>query len=166
MRQLLYALSRNCMKLSKKTDYALRALMMLVEHHGKKPVSITALAKTNDIPRRFLEQIMQDLKVAGIVQSIPGRVGGFTLARPPEEITIGEVVRRFDGVISPIHCVSSTEYEPCSQESTCRFRRYLLDIRNHALQTLDYANLAMVYHITPVAEEEVFVPLFIGGDGI
>jgi Rrf2 family protein len=154
------------MKLSRKSDYALRALMTLVERYGKGPVSIRELAEKNDVPRGFLEHIMLDLKSQGIVSSIAGRIGGFILARRPEEITMGEIVRHFDGILAPIGCVSASHYEPCSQEPHCRFRRVLLDIRNYTAQKMDKATLSEVYGYHPVTSEEVFSMAFIGGEGI
>lgn len=154
------------MKLSRKSDYALRALMTLVERFGKGPVSIRELAEKNDVPKGFLEHIMLDLKSQGVVKSIAGRIGGFILARPPEEITMGEIVRHFDGLLAPIGCVSASNYEPCSQEAICRFRRVLLDIRNYTARKMDAATLAEVFSSTPVTKEEVFSLVFIGGDGI
>lgn len=154
------------MKVSRKSDYALRALMTLVGRYGKGPVSIRELAELNDVSRRFLEHIMLELKAKGYVRSIPGRVGGYELAKPPEEITMGQIVRYFDGLIAPIGCVSATAYEPCSQESVCRFRRVMLDIRNYSARRMDEANLAAVYGLAPVSKSEVFSTAFIGGDGI
>lgn len=154
------------MKLSRKSDYALRALFTLVERYGQGLVSVRELAERNDIPRRFLEQIMLDLKARGWVESIAGRIGGFRLARPPEEITMGEVVRHFDGVLSPIGCVSTTHYEPCSQEAVCRFRRVLLDIRNDTVRHMDRATLAAVFANAPVQRAEVFTSEFVDGGGI
>ncbi|MFO0000065.1 MAG: RrF2 family transcriptional regulator, partial [bacterium] len=119
------------MKLSRKSDYALRALFSLVANQNERPVSVRELAEWNDIPRRFLEQIMLELKSQGWVQSVPGRDGGFLLAKPPSAITMGEVVRHFDGILAPIACVSTSHFEPCSQEGTCRFRRIMLDVRNY-----------------------------------
>ena len=154
------------MKLSRKSDYALRALMTLVERFGKGPISIRELAEKNDIPRGFLEHIMLDLKSKGIVSSIPGRIGGFVLGRSPAEITMGQIVRHFDGLLAPIGCVSVSSHETCSQEASCRFRRVLLDIRNYTAQKMDAATLEEVYGSTPVTHEEVFSSAFIGGDGI
>ena len=125
------------MKLSRKSDYALRALFGLVANDTKAPVSIRELAETHDVPKRFLEQIMLELKSKGWVRSVPGRDGGFVLAKEPHEITMGEVVRHFDGILAPIACVSTTHYEPCSQESVCRFRRVLLDIRNYTARRME-----------------------------
>lgn len=154
------------MKLSKKSDYALRALFTLVEHRGRGPVSIREIAEKNDIPRRFLEQIMLDLKARGWVLSIPGRIGGFELAKDPSEITMGQVVRHFDGVLAPIPCVSTSHYEPCSREGACRFRRVMLDIRNYVSRMMDSATLAKVFAGSIVRREEVFSPEMTYGDGI
>ena len=109
---------------------------------------------------------MLELKSIQFVRSVAGRIGGFELAKPPEEITMGQIVRHFDGIIAPISCVSASSYEPCSQETTCRFRRIMLDIRNFSLQMLDEASLSAVYNVSPVDESEVFDLEFIGGDGI
>jgi Rrf2 family protein len=154
------------MKLSRKSDYALRALFDLVAVGGVAPISIRELAQRNDVPKRFLEQIMLELKSKGWVQSIPGRDGGFLLAKSPQEITMGEVVRHFDGNLAPIACVSTTHYEPYSQEAVCRFRRVMLDIRNYIARCMDEATLAAVFAGPVVTREEVFSPEFIEGDGI
>ena len=81
------------MRVSKKTDYALRALFTLVEHHGGAPIPIRELARRNDVPKRFLEQIMLALKSRGWVASTAGIRGGYILAKSPAKITMGEVVR-------------------------------------------------------------------------
>jgi Rrf2 family protein len=94
------------MKLSKKADYALRVLFDLVERVGQGPVPMNELAKRNDVPKSFLEHIMLDLKEQGWVESTPGRKGGYVLAQDPERITMGQVVRHFDGLMAPIGCVS------------------------------------------------------------
>jgi Rrf2 family protein len=154
------------MRLSRKSDYALRALFGLVASVGKAPVSIRELAERYDVPKRFLEQIMLELKSRGWVKSIPGRDGGFMLAKRPDQITMGEVVRHFDGILAPISCVSTTHYEPCTQEPVCRFRRVLLDIRNYTARRMDEATLAAVSAGAVVTREEVFSAEFVGGDGI
>ncbi len=154
------------MKVSRKSDYALRALFGLIASDRPSPVSIRELAEKYDVPRRFLEQIMLELKSKGWVRSVAGRDGGFVLAKRPDEITMGEVVRHFDGVLAPIGCVSTTHYEPCSQESVCRFRRVLLDIRNYTARRMDSATLAEVYAQPVVTREEVFSYEFVGGEGI
>lgn len=154
------------MKLSQKTDYALRALFTLVEHYGRGPIPIRELARRNDVPKRFLEHIMLDMKSQGWVSSLPGKKGGYVLSRSPDRITMGQVVRHFDGVLSPIACVSASHYERCSQEPVCRFRRVLLDIRNMTTRFMDAATLAAVFEGAPVTRQEVFSPELVGGAGI
>lgn len=153
------------MWVSKKTDYALRALFTLVDHFGGAPIPIRELARRNDVPKRFLEQIMLDLKTQGWVDSIAGIRGGYILAKNPDKITMGEVVRHFDGVVAPIGCVSVNRYERCSQEPVCRFRRIFLDVRNYVAGVMDRSTLADVAKILPVSKQEV-AGSFIGGEGI
>lgn len=154
------------MKLSMKSDYALRALFTLVDtYETGKPISIRELAQRNDVPKRYLEQIMLEMKNAGWVLSVPGRDGGFILAKRPEEITMGEIVRHFDGILAPIACVSSSHYEPCSQEPNCRFRRVFLDVRNYTTRVMDRADLTTVSQGEPVTRREVFEEAFTFGDG-
>lgn len=154
------------MRISKRTDYALRALFTLVEHYGRGPIPIRELARRNDVPKRFLEQIVLDLKRQGWVGSLPGVRGGIMLAKPPSKITMGEVVRHFDGIIAPIGCVSTSGYQRCSQEPVCRFRRVFLDVRNYATNLMDTATLESVARGAPVERKEVFAPGFVGGEGI
>jgi Rrf2 family protein len=153
------------MRLSRKSDYALRALVTLAEQPGRV-ISIRELAEVNDVPRRFLEHIMLEMKAKGIVRSIAGRVGGFELAQPPEHITMGRIVRLFDEMLAPIPCVSATHYEPCTQEPRCKFRRVLLDIRNYTARRMDEATLATLIALQPVEKKEVFSGQFLQGDGI
>src|SRR5215469_4690618 len=153
------------MRISKRTDYALRALFTLVDHFGGAPIPIRELARRNDVPKRFLEQIMLDLKERGWVESLPGIRGGYVLAKTPAKITMGEVVRHFDGILAPIDCVSVAGYKRCSQEPVCKFRRVFLDARNYVAGLMDKATLSEVARGTPVTRREVSSG-FIGGEGI
>jgi len=153
------------MRISKRTDYALRALFTLLDHYRGAPIPIRELARRNDVPKRFLEQIMLDLKAQGWVDSVAGIRGGYVLARSPEKITMGEIVRHFDGVLAPIECVSVTGYKRCSQEPVCRFRRVFLDTRNYIARVMDRATLAEVAKGTPVSKRELGIS-FADGEGI
>ncbi len=153
------------MQVSKKTDYALRALFTLVEHYNGTPIPIRELARRNDIPKRFLEQIMLALKSQGWVDSLAGVRGGYVLARNPSKITMGEVVRHFDGILAPIACVSLSGYKRCSQEPVCRFRRVFFDIRNYVTGVMDRSTLAEVAKGLPVSKQEVWAG-FTEGEGI
>jgi Rrf2 family protein len=154
------------MRVSKKTDYALRALFTLVDHFGGGPIPIRELSRRNDVPKKFLEHIMLSLKERGWVSSLAGLRGGYQLAKAPDKITMGEVVRHFDGILAPIECVSINGYKRCSQEPVCRFRRVFLDARNYVAALMDHATLADVSKGAPVSKPEVFAPGFMGGEGI
>ncbi len=154
------------MKLSMKTDYALRVLFTLVEHYGRRPIPIRELARRNEVPKRFLEQIMLAMKAQGWVDSVAGKLGGYRLVRSPDKITMGQVVRHFDGLLAPIACVSASQYERCTQEPVCRFRRILLDIRNVSTRMMDKATLANVFAGEPVTSQEVFHTELTDGMGI
>src|ERR1035437_7175206 len=153
------------MRVSKKTDYALRALFTLVDHYGGAPIPIRELARRNDIPKRFLEQIMLNLKAQGWVNRMAGMRGRYVLSKSPAKITMGEVVRHFDGILAPIGCVSVTAYKRCSQESVCRFRRVFFDARNYVASLMDRTTLAEVAKSLPVSRQEVSSG-FMGGEGI
>jgi Rrf2 family protein len=154
------------MQLSMRTDYALRALFTLVEHHGRQPIPIAEIARRNDVPKRFLEHIMLDLKERGWVSSTAGKRGGYLLARSPEKITMGEVVRHFDGYLAPLACVSVTDYKRCSQEPVCRFRRVMLESRNLVARLMDDTTLADVMRGLPVTDREIDATCGVDGDGI
>ena len=108
---------------------------------------------------------MLALKAQGWVDSTAGIRGGYVLARSPERITMGEVVRHFDGVLAPIECVSVTGYKRCSQEPVCRFRRVFLDARNFVAGVMDRATLAEVARGVPVSKREISAH-FSDGEGI
>jgi len=108
---------------------------------------------------------MLQLKAQGWVESTAGIRGGYLLAKNPAKITMGEVVRHFDGILAPIDCVSVTGYKRCSQEPVCKFRRVFLDARNYVAGVMDKATLAEVSKHSPVTKREVSAG-FIGGEGI
>jgi Rrf2 family protein len=157
---------RLSMRISRRTDYALRALFTLVDHYGGLPIPIRELARRNEVPKRFLEQIMLHLKARGWVESLAGARGGYVLAKSPDRITMGEVVRYFDGILAPIDCVSVTGYKRCSQEPVCRFRRLFFDARNYLASLMDASTLAEVSRGKPLTRREVSDPGLIHGAGI
>ncbi len=140
------------MKLSKKGEYALRSLINLgiAAEMNRKLVQVSELAESEQLPVKFLEQILQALKEAGIVESQRGKFGGYRLGRPAKKIFIGEVVRLIDGPLAPIGCVSQTAYEPCTcpDEVHCGLRMLMVDVRNAIANILDRYTLADVVEIT------------------
>src|SRR5437870_9425013 len=115
------------MKLSLRGEYALRALLVLGLEYELSVISIQAISRQQNIPKRFLEQILNDLKSAGLVQSKRGMAGGYRLARRPEDISLAAVVRHVEGALAPVSCVSQRFYEKCScpDESRCPIRSVL-----------------------------------------
>ena len=140
------------MKLSKRGEYALRALIDfgLAQALGRPLLQVSELAAKEELPIKFLEQILMQLKAAGYLESRRGKHGGYLLARPPENISIGQVARLIDGPLAPIACVSQTAYERCScpDEEHCGLRMLMLDVRNAISNILDRYTLADVVEIT------------------
>ena len=130
------------MKLSKKSDYALRAIIYLSMHYNKGAIQIIEISANEKIPQKFLENILLVLRKAGILNSKIGLKGGYELARSPDLITLGEVIRALDGAIAPVDCVSKISYKPCSEEVTCVIRGVMLDIRNAITDVLDRMTFA------------------------
>jgi len=116
----------------------------------RKLVQVSELAESEQLPVKFLEQILQALKEAGIVASERGKFGGYRLAKAGRKIFIGEVVRLIDGPLAPIGCVSQTAYEPCTcpDEAHCGLRMLMVDVRNAIADILDRYTLADVVEIT------------------
>ncbi|MDD2764967.1 MAG: Rrf2 family transcriptional regulator [Opitutaceae bacterium] len=140
------------MKLSKRGEYALRALIDLgiAQEVGRPLLRLPEIAAKEQLPQKFLEQIVQLLRDAGFVVSERGRFGGYRLARPAGKIFVGEVVRLVDGPLAPIGCVSQTAYEKCScpDETHCGLRMLMLDVRNAIASILDRYTLADVVEVT------------------
>jgi Rrf2 family protein len=132
------------MKLSLRGEYALRALLVLGLNYDKPVVRIQAISDHQNIPKRFLEQILNDLKSAGIVQSRRGVAGGYRLAKPPEEITLAAVVRHIEGALAPVSCVSERFYQKCScpDESRCAIRSVMKEIREAIVTIAERVTLA------------------------
>lgn len=134
------------MRLSRRSEYGLRALIDLVRHEGEGPIPLTTLAGRNRLPIKFLEQIMATLKHAGIVRTTLGTHGGYAMAAQAPNVSIGRVVRALDGALAPMGCVSLRYYEPCScpDEATCPLRDAMIDVRDAMLEILDTETLAQL----------------------
>ena len=131
--------------LSQKAKYALKALLMLAERPAGEPLLIADIAERQNLPRKFLELILLDLKHQGILYSKRGRNGGYALARAPAEISFGEVVRIVDGPLASVLCVSRTAYrrcDDCRDEATCAVRRVFGRVRDATAAILDDHTLA------------------------
>ncbi len=151
------------MRLSKRGEYGLRAMIDLAilepeTHNGV--VQIKEIAEREKIPAKFLEQILLTLKNAGLLHSKMGIGGGYYLARPADEITLGHIVRVLDGPLAPVRCVSQMAYEPCGcpDERTCGLRLAMLDVRNAISDILDKTTLLDVCTRVEVARSLLEAP--------
>jgi len=140
------------MKLSKRGEYALRALIDLgiAAELGWPMLQVSELSAKEKLPIKFLEQIFAQLKAAGYVKSRRGKFGGYSLARPMRRIKFGAVIRLIDGPLAPIRCVSRSSYERCScpDEVHCGLRMLMFDVRNAISTVLDRFTLADIVEIT------------------
>jgi Rrf2 family cysteine metabolism transcriptional repressor len=125
------------MKLSTRGEYAARAMLELSLHHGGRRLHIREISEAQDIPPRFLEQILLTLKRNGLLRSKKGPNGGYYLAMDPAEISVAEVIRVLDGPLAPIDCVSVTAHEVCPRESYCGLRWLWKDVRDAIAEILE-----------------------------
>jgi Rrf2 family protein len=131
--------------LSQKARYALRALIVLASQSGDKPMMIADIAEEGELPRKFLEAILLELKKRGIVRSVRGRSGGYRLGRPAKDITFADIIRTTDGPLALSPCVSVTAYqkcEDCFDEAICPIRKGLLAARDATALVLESRTLA------------------------
>lgn len=124
------------MKITYKGDYAIKAMLDLALHYDSGIVTIHDLAKRDDIPIKFLEQVLLDLKRGGFVESRRGKVGGYLLAKPPSQIKLGEIIRFIDGPIEPIACIEK-KYSGCSDIYKCVFRKVWQEVTQTTSNIVD-----------------------------
>ena len=135
--------------LSHKSKYALKAMIALAKEFGQGPLLISDIAQREAIPRKFLELILLELKNRGLVQSKKGKGGGYFLARQPNQVTLGEILRIVEGPLAPIPCVSRTAYARCADcrnERSCGVRIVMKDVREATARILDSTTLDDVLH--------------------
>jgi Rrf2 family protein len=122
-----------------KAKYALRALTVLAKNDSGM-MQIRNIAEAADVPHKFLETILQDLRHRGVVNSKRGVFGGYFLSQKPEEITVGNIIRIIDGPLAPIRCASVTAYQKCDDcvdEKSCSIRKVMMNVRNAIADVLD-----------------------------
>ena len=132
------------MKLSTRGEYALRALLVLGLNYSPHVVRIQTISAEQNIPKRFLEQILNDLKSAGVVESKRGIAGGYRLARPPQHITLAAVIRHIEGALAPVSCVSERFYEKCTcpDEARCAIRAVMKETRDAVVEIVERVTIA------------------------
>ena len=131
--------------ISQKAKYALRALVALCRIPPGESLMISEISKEQAIPKKFLEQILLELKRAGLVMSRRGRLGGYVLLRSADQVTFGEVLRLIDGPIAPLPCLSKIAYRrctDCADEGTCEIRHVFARVTLATREVLDQTTLA------------------------
>jgi Rrf2 family protein len=142
--------------LSQKSKYALRARLVLAKEYGQGPVLISDIAHREALPQKFLELILLELRNHGILGSKKGKGGGYFLARRPELVHLGEVLRVLEGPLAPLPCVSKTAYVRCAEcrdERTCGIRMVMKDVRDATARILDQTSLADILKRVELAVE-------------
>jgi Rrf2 family protein len=133
--------------LSKKTRYAIKALVIMGKNYGREPMQISRIAAEESIPKKFLEQILLDLRNSGLLYSKKGAGGGYSLIKDPKEIFLVQVLRITGGPIALLPCVSLNFYQRCEEclnEGTCGIRDVFTDVRNASLKILSETSIADV----------------------
>lgn len=133
--------------ISRKAKYAIKALKMLAEEFGKGPVLITHISAKENIPHKFLESILLELRNHGMLQSQKGKGGGYRLRVEPERINLAQIIRVIDGPIAPTPCVSLNFYvrcDDCADEVTCSLRPIMLQVRDANLAVYENTTLQML----------------------
>lgn len=139
--------------------YALKALLTLADEAAKprpEPLTIEEIARRSGTPKRFLEHILLEVRNAGIIASIRGRSGGYSLIKPPGEVSISELLRTIDGPIAPLPCLSRRAYqrcEDCADEATCRIRKVFAEVFWSYLVIIDSLTLEDMLRSGAVAEQ-------------
>jgi len=148
------------MKLSLRGEYALRALLVL-GLHDQEVIRIQVISEEQNIPKRFLEQILNDLKSAGFVESRRGMSGGYRLARKPGEITLASVIRHVEGALAPISCVSERFYEKCScpDETRCAIRSVMKEVREAIVKVVERVTIADLCERSQKLQQSSVLPL-------
>jgi Rrf2 family protein len=131
--------------LSKKTKYAINALVFIAKNKDEQPISVSRISEEQNISQKFLESILTELRNARILNSKKVKYGGYSLNGAPEEIHMAKVMRLFDGAIALLPCVTYEFYERCEEctdEETCGIRQIAMEIRNETVKRLKAATLA------------------------
>lgn len=140
------------MKLSKRGEYGMRTLINLgiAREVGRELLSASDLSNEDNLPLKFVEQILADFRHAGIIATKRGKFGGYYLDKDPAEIKMGDMVRLLDGMLAPIPCASESFYQPCTcaDEDHCGLRMLMIDVRNAVSNILDRYTLADVVEVT------------------
>jgi Rrf2 family protein len=142
--------------LTNKGKYGLKAMVHLAGLEPAEIAQVADIAESNGIPKKFLDQILSELRKAGFVHSKKGKAGGYALAKPAHSISAGQIIRVLDGPLAPIQCCSVTAYRPCgdcTDEARCPVRLIMLQARNALSAVLDSRTLAELRALSEPREQ-------------
>lgn len=128
------------MKLSTRGRYGLKAMYQLACHYGEGPIPLNSIAEEQDLSENYLEQLVATLRKEGLLNSVRGAQGGYMLAKPPEDITVGNILRILEGDLAPADCVIDEEYE-CAKEESCVTKLVWMRIRDSIDEVIDSITL-------------------------
>jgi Rrf2 family protein len=143
--------------LSQRTRYTIRALLHLADRYGEGPVQLSEIAEAQRIPSKFLTVMLSNMRRAGLIETMRGREGGYWLAKPPGEISYGEIVRLTRGSLGLLPCASRLAYEQCTNcitEDKCRLHRVMLMVRDETARILDGLTLADPVPLESMSEQD------------
>ncbi len=132
------------MHVSTRSEYGCRAMLELSRNYGQGRLSADAISKRQEIPERYLEQILLALRRAGFIHSRRGPGGGYVLVRPPDEIFVADVIRTLDGHLAPVACASESAYQPCPREDNCGLHWLWVQVRNDLANRLENTSFAQL----------------------
>jgi len=140
--------------ISKRTQYGLKAMLALGKRYGEGHLLIATIASQENIPIKFLEIILLDLKTNGLLESKKGKGGGYMLTRPPSTVTVGSLIRILEGPLAPLPCASERQYRPCEEcgdVESCGTRIIMRQVRDAIAEVLDRTTLAELLRQTESA---------------
>lgn len=129
------------MKISTKGRYGLRAMIDIAQYSEIEPVSISSIASRQGISERYLEQLMTLLKKAGLIKSVRGAGGGYVIAREPQEISVGDILRALEGNLEPVDCRANSTSDSCEAAGSCVTKYVWQKINESINRTVDEMNL-------------------------
>jgi len=142
------------LRLSTRGHYGLKAMFDLAQHYGTEPIPLKTVAERQNISENYLEQLIATLRKTGLVKSVRGSQGGYILARDPEKITVGDIIRVMEGPIAPVDCVSEIEPAECIQSEYCITRSVWARVRDSLAELMDSISLADMLRDADKAEQE------------
>ena len=141
------------MRLSAREEHGLRVMVELAHRYAQGPIPLAQVARAQRLPLSYLEQIMPLLRAAGLLRSTRGAYGGYSLARDPSTITVGDVIRALEGSLISVTCIAKSNDQTCDLEQRCLVKGVWQRVHENIARTLDSITLADLCHPQEASEE-------------